>query len=800
MKQRILFITPLPPPVHGSAMVSQQIKDSEIINNVFDCDFVNLSTSRKMDEIQKFSVIKIFRLLGIYFNVFFHLLFHHYDLCYCAIACFGSPFLKDAPIVLLCKLFGRKVLIHQHNKGMSRYCRKPIYKQLYHWVYRHTRVMLLSWRLYDDISEIVKKEQVCICPNGITPIESLSFEKKSISETKICRLLYLSNLIPTKGCNVLLDALSILKERGYDFVCDFVGGDCPEQSAEHFESLIEKKGLNDCTFYRGRKYGKDKDEYYRNADVFVFPTFYFAECFPLVLLEAMQYGLPCISTREAAIPDIIKNGENGLLVDYCSDNNLFGEKIADAIQWMIDHPKERLNMGAYGKSLFERKYTKRKFETTLALRIKNAVRSMGLDKLNSTTLGYYLPSFFELFIESSCVNFENGQIKRISVFTHEYIHYLQDLMTQYGLNGIYCHSEYLHSVVNRIRNTKEDHFDVPCCFVDNDDNVLLNQYVYDLLLGFCDKNIKNLFISAIKIQKEDIAIIIPDSPVKEIECVELKCAGVKDCLTFGSFAIMESMAYIIERNATRDSVSSPDWPYNAAEYVARKISPAFASDIMNVLALCDMSLMTSNSGLSFVDFLQNVKLGKIVISKPEDVYDFFYKSLDWKQIKEHYEWCRKCLKSYIRLDGYFDEYNKTVDTLIDKAWSYRMNEPYIFLKLARSCQNDGVNPVLKQLVEEFSSPLMRNESDDYYTLTNKSEFFEYMRAIKEINNLLENGNAKCNMIGWCKKTKDPNIRTDARCMDRPWEHCKDTYLCPYALLWKHWGLSGMTPITHTHNF
>ena len=52
-KPRILFIAPLPPPVHGSAMVSQYIKDSKLVNEAFECDFVNLSTSRRMDEIGK---------------------------------------------------------------------------------------------------------------------------------------------------------------------------------------------------------------------------------------------------------------------------------------------------------------------------------------------------------------------------------------------------------------------------------------------------------------------------------------------------------------------------------------------------------------------------------------------------------------------------------------------------------------------------------------------------------------------------------------------------------------------------
>ena len=64
-KPRILFITPLPPPVHGSAMVSQYIKDCKELQAEYICDFVNLSTSRSMDEIGKKSLMKYIRFISV---------------------------------------------------------------------------------------------------------------------------------------------------------------------------------------------------------------------------------------------------------------------------------------------------------------------------------------------------------------------------------------------------------------------------------------------------------------------------------------------------------------------------------------------------------------------------------------------------------------------------------------------------------------------------------------------------------------------------------------------------------------
>jgi glycosyltransferase involved in cell wall biosynthesis len=54
--------------------------------------------------------------------------------------------------------------------------------------------------------------------------------------------------------------------------------------------------------------------FFEKSHIFVFPTFYYYECFPLVLLEAMQHALPVISTDEGGIPDIAETGITGYIV------------------------------------------------------------------------------------------------------------------------------------------------------------------------------------------------------------------------------------------------------------------------------------------------------------------------------------------------------------------------------------------------------------------------------------------------------------------------------------------------------
>jgi len=356
VRPSILMIAPLPPPIHGSAMMTQYIKDSKLINENFNLDWINLSTSRSMSEIGKTSINKLFRFLGSYFKTVYKLCTRRYNFCYLAITCHGLGFIKDAPFALLCKLFGYKIVIHQHNKGMANDVDKPLYRFLFKLVYRNAKVILLSERLYSDISNIVDHSQVVICPNGIPVVK-----KYPKFDNPIPKLLFLSNLIESKGVLVLLDACKILKEKGYAFTCDFIGGETKEIDRYRFEKEVKQRGLDGILVYVGPKYGEDKNQLMANSDIFVFPTNYQNETFGLVILEAMQQATPAISTSIGGIPDIIIDGETGLIAKVNNPKNL-----ASKIQLLLENPKLRKEMGEASYTRFTELYSLSKFEEALA--------------------------------------------------------------------------------------------------------------------------------------------------------------------------------------------------------------------------------------------------------------------------------------------------------------------------------------------------------------------------------------------------------------------------------------------------
>lgn len=353
MKPKILFILHLPPPIHGAAMMGKYIQESELVNSSFDCFCINLATAGSLSDIGHISLKKLLK----YFFLLKHI--SHVvreirpELVYITPNAGGKAFFKDFIVVQMLKSMGCKVIAHYHNKGVSVYQSKWIYNFLYKRFFSNLKVILLAENLYKDIAKYVKREDVYICPNGIP--SSCKEEMEARRNNVIPHLLFLSNLLISKGVIVLLDALKILKEKEYTFVCQFIGGETAEINAVQFFEEVNKRELSDLVTYVGRKVREEKEAFFRQADIFVFPTYY--ETFGLVNLEAMEYKLPVISTNEGGIPDIVKDGENGLI---CEKQNPVS--LADCIAKLLDDEELRVKMGNAGYDKFCREFTLQQFE------------------------------------------------------------------------------------------------------------------------------------------------------------------------------------------------------------------------------------------------------------------------------------------------------------------------------------------------------------------------------------------------------------------------------------------------------
>lgn len=342
-------------------MVGKYIRDSRLINSEFDCHYVNLTTAASLEDIGKGGVRKLWAFCRKLKEIYLAIRQTRPDVVYVTPNTAGGPFYKDFVIVEWCKWWsGKRTILHFHNKGVATRQDRWLDNRLYRQFFRHTEVILLGEPLYEDVRKYVAREHVHFCANGIetaSPPTPLLKARGVATLTKVPRILFLSNLLIEKGVLELLDALVILKERGRGFVCDFVGGETAEMDAARFQQEVATRGLERLAVYHGKRYGEEKEAFFQRADIFCFPTFYHNECFPLVLLEAMQHGLPCISTNEGAISCIIDDGVTGLVVERHHT-----EQLAEKLEWLLTHPQDCDRMGAAGREKFEREFTLERFE------------------------------------------------------------------------------------------------------------------------------------------------------------------------------------------------------------------------------------------------------------------------------------------------------------------------------------------------------------------------------------------------------------------------------------------------------
>lgn len=158
------------------------------------------------------------------------------------------------------------------------------------------------------------------------------------NETRRCGGVYVGRLSPEKGIKTLLDALRRLSVTNFTVI-----GDGPERAS-----------LTEQVSFLGWQNPEVIYERMRSAEYLVIPSISY-ESGPLTLIEAFACGLPVIASRLGALPELIEEGETGLLFEPASD-----EDLATKIAWAESHPTEMARMGVQARAIYEARYTPEK--------------------------------------------------------------------------------------------------------------------------------------------------------------------------------------------------------------------------------------------------------------------------------------------------------------------------------------------------------------------------------------------------------------------------------------------------------
>jgi glycosyltransferase involved in cell wall biosynthesis len=240
----------------------------------------------------------------------------------------NRSFVRSTWFGSLARVFNRKVVYHIHGGGFKKYVAaspKTVVEKLQ----RADAVIALSETWKQFFAEEICCRNVYVLGNVIArpKITERSQTNRSLS------LLYFGLITGKKGIFDLIEGVANCRKNGLAVELH-IGGN---GDIESMNSLIDSLALREHVHYHGWVSGEDKERLFNDCDLFVLPSY--VEGLPLAILEAMSYGKPIISTYVGAIPEIVENGVNGVLINP-GDKEALSNSIATYVnnpQKLTDH-------------------------------------------------------------------------------------------------------------------------------------------------------------------------------------------------------------------------------------------------------------------------------------------------------------------------------------------------------------------------------------------------------------------------------------------------------------------------------
>jgi glycosyltransferase involved in cell wall biosynthesis len=331
---RILFLGPKPPPITGQAIANEMAcrRLQGRGHSVLAVDTMIRSEITDVSRQGRFSLAKFVSSIKTAFTGIWIILRGKIDICYVSPGQTFFGYLRFLPFILIARMINIPVVAHFHG-GYFRNMYDQLNRKRQWLVLTQLRFtttnIVLGESLKYMFKNLVVAERVVVCANGVPSAfhfsdEDIRLKLYHTRQSTVIEVLYLSNLIKSKGILDLIDAIVILNSRGRKAVCVLAGSIDPDIEGEVTAAL---RSYPNAFMYKGVIGGMKKKAALLQADVFCLPTYYPVEGQPISILEAYAAGCAVVTTNQGGISDIFVSKKNGV---YCYPHN--PESIANAIE------------------------------------------------------------------------------------------------------------------------------------------------------------------------------------------------------------------------------------------------------------------------------------------------------------------------------------------------------------------------------------------------------------------------------------------------------------------------------------
>lgn len=220
----------------------------------------------------------------------------------------------------LAKLFKRKIILHFHPSN-EKFLFEESNKKLYYNLFTKANIVLVlseQWRRWiEDALGVVDGVKVIYnpCPTVV--------RKNNASRRN--QILFAGSIIPRKGYDILLKAFAKIANNYPDWNLIFAGNG----EVEKGKVIAKELGIYNQVKFIGWVKNKEKEIVFQESSIYCLASD--GEGFPMGVLDAWAYGIPCVVTPVGGLPDIVVDHQNGLLFpvgDY--------ERLAEALKELMD--------------------------------------------------------------------------------------------------------------------------------------------------------------------------------------------------------------------------------------------------------------------------------------------------------------------------------------------------------------------------------------------------------------------------------------------------------------------------------
>ena len=223
----------------------------------------------------------------------------------------AKSFWRDISYVVAAKLLGARVLYQVHGGAWDEFEAKggvfaSFMRRMLRWP---DVIVVLSREQFDAFRRAASGQAIEIVPNGIDCTPYLRHKRAATEADAPLRLIYIGRLVPDKGLLETIEGLRIARNQGVNARL-VIAGNGPEEP--RLRKYTREAGLTREVSFVGAAYGDHQAQLLAQADALALASY--TEGLPYSLLEAMAAGVVPIVTPVGAIPDVVAEGEHGLLV------------------------------------------------------------------------------------------------------------------------------------------------------------------------------------------------------------------------------------------------------------------------------------------------------------------------------------------------------------------------------------------------------------------------------------------------------------------------------------------------------